>query len=62
VRRRLFLFALERGFLDAVLDRLIVAPFYHAARWMSRLDQFLCAVVAPAAPAVVVEDVEDRDE
>src|SRR5581483_2195769 len=48
-RRLLFLFALERGFLDTLLERAIVAPFSTCARFLSRLDQRLCAAVMPAA-------------
>jgi NAD(P)H-quinone oxidoreductase subunit 5 len=61
-RRRLFLFALERGFVDAVLDRLFVDPFFWLTRQMSRLDRFLCDVVIRRAPAILVEAVEDRDD
>ena len=35
--QRLFLFALERGFLDSILDRLVVEPFTRTARLLSRL-------------------------
>jgi NAD(P)H-quinone oxidoreductase subunit 5 len=62
VRRRLFLFALERGFLDAILDRVIVGPFWRIASWMSRFDRRLCDIVAPAEPEAVFAADGDRDE
>jgi NAD(P)H-quinone oxidoreductase subunit 5 len=62
IRRRLFLFALERGFVDAVLDRLVVDPFYWVTRRMSRLDRFLCDVVTRQMPAILVEGGDDRDD
>ncbi len=51
--RRLFLIALERGFLDTVLERAVVDPFVRLARALSRLDGWLCDVVlaAPGPPA-----------
>ena len=57
---RLYLFALERGFLDSTLDDLAVRPFTHLARKLSRLDAWLCGVLLPtmtAAPAA--EDVDE---
>ena len=62
VRRRLFLVALERGFVDAVLDRVIVEPFQLAARRLSRLDRLLCDVVVRTAPSILVETARDRDD
>jgi NAD(P)H-quinone oxidoreductase subunit 5 len=63
VRGRLYLVALERGFLDAVLDRLLVEPFYRVTRWMARLDRVLCdVVVRTAAPAIHAEGADERDE
>ena len=47
-RRRLFLIALERGFLDSILDRVVVEPFTRLARLLTRLDQWLCDAVLPA--------------
>ena len=47
-RRRLFLIALERGFLDNILDRVVVEPFTRLARLLTRLDQWLCDAVLPA--------------
>jgi NAD(P)H-quinone oxidoreductase subunit 5 len=63
LRRRLFLIALERGFLDSILDRVVVEPFQRLAQRLTRVDRWLCEIVIPAAPpAVAIEDVEDQDE
>jgi NAD(P)H-quinone oxidoreductase subunit 5 len=51
VRRQLFLMALERGFLDSILDRVIVQPFTKLAGRLTRIDQWLCDAVVPARPA-----------
>lgn len=59
--RALFLFVLERGFLDSVLDRLVVGPFVQIARAFTRLDTWLCDVVLPARQAVAGPR-EDHDE
>jgi len=61
MRRRLFLIALERGFLDGMLDRFIVGPVMRLAGQLTRLDQWLCDAVMPVRP-LVVEGGEDRDE
>jgi NAD(P)H-quinone oxidoreductase subunit 5 len=61
-RRRLFLFALERGFLDATLDRLIVQPFTGVARQLTRLDGWLCEAVLPRGRIAIAEKLGDRDE
>jgi NAD(P)H-quinone oxidoreductase subunit 5 len=59
--RQLFLIALERGFLDSLLDRAVVEPFTRLARLLTRLDEWLCFAVLPArAPAAV--DGGDGDE
>jgi NAD(P)H-quinone oxidoreductase subunit 5 len=60
-RRHVFLIALERGFLDTILDRVVVEPFTRLAGLITRLDQWLCDAVLPARlpPAV---DGGDRDE
>lgn len=47
LRDPVYLLALERGFLDSALDRVLVAPFVRAARWLTRLDGRLCAAVLP---------------
>jgi NADH-quinone oxidoreductase subunit L len=62
LRRRLFLVALERGFLDNVLDRLVVVPFVRAARRLTRLDVWLCDAVMPAQRRTAAPSGEDRDE
>jgi NAD(P)H-quinone oxidoreductase subunit 5 len=62
VRRRLFLIALERGFLDSILDRVVVEPFTRLARQLTRLDGWLCEVVVPRRPPVAVPGAEDQDE
>ncbi|HKE86379.1 MAG TPA: proton-conducting transporter membrane subunit [Vicinamibacterales bacterium] len=62
MRRRVYLFALERGFLDATLDRLIVEPFHAITRWMARLDAFLCDFVLRRTPSIFVDAGDDRDE
>jgi len=62
VRRGLFLIALERGFLDSILDRLVVDPFMRLARLLTRLDGWLCDAVIPARPPVAVGEGEDQDE
>jgi NADH-quinone oxidoreductase subunit L len=41
-RRRLFLIALERGFLDSILDRVVTAPFTRLAGGLDRVDRWLC--------------------
>ncbi len=40
-RKGLYLFFLERGFVDPLIDRLLVAPFLGLARRAQRLDHFL---------------------
>jgi NAD(P)H-quinone oxidoreductase subunit 5 len=62
VRRRLYLIALERGFLDSILDRVVVQPFTRLARELTRLDQWLCDAVMPTRRPVEVEGVEDQDD
>lgn len=59
----LFLFALERGFLDSVLDRAIVDPFTRAAQALTRLDRMLCGVAGPPErAAAAMPETDDRDE
>jgi NAD(P)H-quinone oxidoreductase subunit 5 len=62
VRRRLFLIALERGFLDSILDRRVIEPFTRAARRLTRFDAWLCEAIIPTRPPVAVEGADDRDE
>jgi NAD(P)H-quinone oxidoreductase subunit 5 len=72
VRRRLYLIALERGFLDSTLDWLVVEPFGRLAARLTDLDRLLCGMIA-ARPSIAtggetvdgrreVERDEDRDE
>jgi len=61
-RRRLFLIALERGFLDSLLDRVIVGPFTRLARQLTLLDQWLCDAVLPARRPVAADTGEAQDE
>jgi len=50
LQRRLFLIALERGFLDSLLDRVVIAPFLRCAQALTRADQWLCVPLrAPIA-------------
>jgi NADH-quinone oxidoreductase subunit L len=59
-RRRLFLIALERGFLDSILDGAVVEPFTKLARLLTRLDQWLCdAVLPPRVPSAAERDDQD---
>jgi NAD(P)H-quinone oxidoreductase subunit 5 len=62
VRRGLFLAALERGFLDSILDRWIVEPFERMARALTRLDRWLCGALVQAPEPAVAGEREDRDE
>ena len=39
LRRRAYRFALERGYLDALLNRLIVTPFVCFFQWCDALEQ-----------------------
>jgi NAD(P)H-quinone oxidoreductase subunit 5 len=59
-RRRLFLIALERGFLDTVLERAVVDPFARLARGLSRLDRWLCDVVV-AVPGLAADGGEEDE-
>jgi NADH-quinone oxidoreductase subunit L len=60
-RRWLFLFALERGFLDSILDRLVVMPFVRLAQRLTQFDGWLCALAMPARP-VNAEGGDEQDE
>jgi NAD(P)H-quinone oxidoreductase subunit 5 len=62
LRQRIFLFALERGFLDGMLDRLVVDPFVRVARGASRLDRWLCDVLLPRRAAETVAGGGERDD
>jgi NADH-quinone oxidoreductase subunit L len=62
IRQGVYLIALERGFLDSLLDRLVVDPFTQVAQFFTRFDRWLCDVVMPAGRPVAVEGDDDRDE
>ena len=61
-RRLVYLVALERGFLDSILDRLIVEPFTRVAHGLTRLDEWLCATVMSAGQAMTLDGGDDQDE
>src|SRR5438034_11842125 len=61
-RRLLFLIAIERGFLDSILDRLVVEPFTRVARRLSQLDRWLCDAIVGAPRPVPIEASEDQDD
>jgi NAD(P)H-quinone oxidoreductase subunit 5 len=60
--RLLFLIALERGFLDSVLDRVVVDPLTRLARRLTRLDEWLCNALVPARGPMAVKGTEDQRE
>jgi NAD(P)H-quinone oxidoreductase subunit 5 len=62
VRRLIYFVALERGFLDSIIDRLVVDPFIRLATQLTHLDRWLCNVVIPAQRETALEGGEDRDE
>lgn len=77
LRRLLYFLALERGFLDSIIDRVVVNSFMGFANQLTHFDRWLCDAmsganvspigrndqVMPAVrPAVPVEAGEDRDE
>jgi len=59
VRRRLFMIALERGFLDGILDRVVVDPFMRLARVLTGLDEWLCAAALPAGQPIAAESKDE---
>jgi len=62
VRRQLFLVALERGFLDTILDRVVVEPFTMVAQQLTRLDRWLCGAVIPSRPLITAPEGDGRDD
>jgi NAD(P)H-quinone oxidoreductase subunit 5 len=59
-RRHVFLIAVERGFLDSMLDRVVVEPFTRLAGLLTRLDQRLCVLLPAQLPAA--GDGAEQDE
>ncbi len=62
VRRLLYLVALERGFLDSIIDRVLVEPFMRIAGHLSRLDRWLCDAGVVTPRPVPIEASENQDE
>jgi NAD(P)H-quinone oxidoreductase subunit 5 len=62
LRRLSFLVALERGFLDSFLDRVVVAPFTGAARRLTEMDRWLCEAVMRVPRPDLATGGEGRDE
>ncbi len=62
MKRWLFLFALERGFLDSSLDRVIVTPFVRLTQRLTRFDTWLCAIAMPSRPSSDPGRSDVRDE
>jgi NAD(P)H-quinone oxidoreductase subunit 5 len=61
-RQRLFLVALERGFLDNLLDRFVVEPFTRLAHLLTRVDAWLCGALLPAGRPASLEEGGSQDE
>ena len=62
MRRVLYLAALERGFLDSIVDRIVVEPFIRLANRLTRLDRWLCEAVILTPKPLPVETSEESDE
>jgi NAD(P)H-quinone oxidoreductase subunit 5 len=62
VRQRLFLVALERGFLDNLLDRFVVEPFTRLAHLLTRLDEWLCGALLPVGRPASLDEGGSQDE
>lgn len=63
VRHILYLAALERGFLDGIIDRAVIGPFIRFASQLTRFDRWLCDALLPPSHSIApVEVGEDRDE
>jgi NAD(P)H-quinone oxidoreductase subunit 5 len=61
-RQLVYLAALERGFLDSIMDRVVVEPFTRIANRLSHLDGWLCSAVTGMRPPAAVEIVERVEE
>jgi NADH-quinone oxidoreductase subunit L len=62
LRRVIFLVALERGFLDSLIDRFVVTPFTALAQRLTQVDQWLCEAVIPRHRLEMTPGDEGRDE
>ncbi len=62
VRRLVYLAALERGFLDSIIDRTVVAPFIRFARQLDHCDRWLCEALVLTTRQAASEVVETLDE
>jgi NAD(P)H-quinone oxidoreductase subunit 5 len=62
LRRVLYLAALERGFLDNVIDRAVVTPFMRIASQLTHFDCWLCDAVMLKPRSGPIEAGEKRDE
>jgi NAD(P)H-quinone oxidoreductase subunit 5 len=62
IRQVLYLIALERGFLDRIIDRVVVDPFMRLASRLTRLDGWLCNLGNPESSELAIEGGKDRDE
>src|SRR5262249_30754729 len=62
LRSNVFLFALERGFQDNLLDLIVVSPFVRLARRLTGLDAWLCGAVLSLPSVVTARSAEERDE
>ncbi len=51
IRQWFYRFAVERGYLDALLDQFIVAPFVSAFRWCNRMEQRWTDLLSGTVPA-----------
>jgi NAD(P)H-quinone oxidoreductase subunit 5 len=61
LRQLVYMVALERGFLDSIIDRVLIEPFTQFATYLTRLDRRLCGALVLTRP-LPVEPAEDRDE
>jgi NAD(P)H-quinone oxidoreductase subunit 5 len=55
----LYLFALERGFLDALADRAVVVPFRKLASALDAMDQNLCGRRGPAGIGIATGELKN---
>jgi NAD(P)H-quinone oxidoreductase subunit 5 len=62
LRHILYLAALERGFLDSIIDSVVVVPFIRFASQLTRFDRWLCDALMPSKDLVTTGVWEERDE